>query len=163
MKLYHGSLVIVDSPKILPRENGRTADFGAGFYTTTNYNQAERWVKIRKGTEQHQNGFVSEFDVPNDILSNSDLKILKFDSASEGWLDFVVENRHNKSFNHNYDLVYGPVANDRVYTTIALYEDELLDKDATIARLKTFTLVDQMLFHTEKALAYLHFSRSIPV
>ena len=163
MKLYHGSLVIVDSPQILPRENGKTADFGTGFYTTTDYNQAERWVKIRKGTEKYKKGFVSEFDVTDDLLLKPELKVLKFDSASSEWLDFVVANRKNRNFTHDYDIVSGPVANDRVYTTIALYEDEFLGKEATIARLKTFILVDQILFHTEKSLAYLHFSRSIAI
>ena len=97
------------------------------------------------------------------MLSTPELKILKFDSASSEWLDFVVANRKDKSFTHDYDIVFGPVANDRVYTTITLYEDEFLDKETTIARLKTFTLVDQILFHTEKSLAYLNFSRSITV
>ncbi|MBR0126524.1 MAG: DUF3990 domain-containing protein [Treponema sp.] len=163
MKLYHGSLVIVNSPQILPRENGKTADFGTGFYTTTDYKQAERWVKIRKGTDQDKKGFVSEFYAADDLLSTPELKILKFASASSEWLDFVVANRKDKSFTHDYDIVFGPVANDRVYTTITLYEDEFLDKETTIARLKTFTLVDQILFHTEKSLAYLNFSRSITV
>ena len=163
MKLYHGSLVVVEKPLILPRENGKTADFGTGFYTTTDYKQAERWVKIRKGTDQNQSGFVSEFDAPDDLLAKNGLNILSFESADAEWLDFVVANRRIKDFTHDYDIVYGPVANDRVYTTIALYEDELLDKESTIARLKTFVLIDQALFHTEKALSYLHFARSIPV
>ena len=157
MKLYHGSLVVVEKPLILPRKEGLTSDFGIGFYTTTNYEQAERWVKIRKGTNIEQNGFVSEYEVPDDILSLTNLKILKFDSASEEWLDFVISNRRDKNFSHDYDLVYGPVANDRVYATIALYEDDLLDKKETLARLKTYVLIDQVLFHTEKALHFLYF------
>ncbi|MBP5401638.1 MAG: DUF3990 domain-containing protein [Treponema sp.] len=160
MKLYHGSLVTVEKPLIIPRESGKTADFGAGFYTTTDYKQAERWVTIRKGTEQNQKGFISEYDAADNLLSLPELKIKKFNNADEEWLDFVIENRRNANFSHNYDIVYGPVANDRVYTTINLYEDELLSKEETIIRLKTFTLVDQVLFHTEKALTYLNFVRS---
>ena len=76
---------------------------------------------------------------------------------------FVISNRRDKSFSHDYDLVYGPVANDRVYTTISLYEDELLDKTETLARLKTFVLTDQVLFHTDKALQFLHFVRSVKI
>ena len=163
MKLYHGSLVTVEKPLILPRKEGHTSDFGIGFYTTTDYKQAERWVKIRKGIDTNQEGYVSEYDVPDDILSITDLKILKFDSASEAWLDFVISNRRDNSFSHDYDLVYGPVANDRVYTTISLYEDELLDKTETLARLKTFVLTDQVLFHTDKALQFLHFVRSVKI
>lgn len=163
MTLYHGSLVIVESPRILPRKDGKTSDFGAGFYTTSDFAQAERWVKLRKGAAQSQKGFVSEFNAPDDLLSSADLKILSFDSASPEWLDFVVANRRAKGFSHDYDIVSGPVANDRVYTTIALYEDELLDKAETISRLKTFVLVNQILFHTERALARLCFAGSVAV
>ena len=163
MKLYHGSLVIVETPRILPREKGKTADFGTGFYTTTDFHQAERWGTIRKGVRQNQKGFISEFEAADTLLSSPHLNIRIFDSPTEDWLDFVVSNRRNRHFSHEYDIVYGPVANDRVYTTIALYEDELLDKQATIERLKAFVLVDQALFHTEKALKELHFIRSIPV
>lgn len=163
MKLFHGSLTSVAEPRILPRENGKTADFGIGFYTTTDYNQAERWVKLRKGPDAQIKGYISEFEAPDNLLQNKDLKVLVFENADSEWLDFVIENRKNKSFSHNYDIVYGPVANDRVYTTINLYEEELLDKQQTIAQLKTFVLVNQVLFHTEKALSYLKYERSIKV
>lgn len=163
MRLFHGSLTDVTKPCIMPRENGRTTDFGLGFYTTTDYSQAERWVKIRKGTNQEKKGFISEFAAPDDLLQKNDLKILVFNTADSGWLDFVIENRKNKNFSHDYDIVYGPVANDRVYTTINLYEGDLINKEQTIAQLKTFILVNQILFHTEKALLYLHYTRSILV
>ena len=37
--LYHGSNVAVERPKII--QSQRTLDFGEGFYTTTNKQQAE--------------------------------------------------------------------------------------------------------------------------
>lgn len=43
MKLYHGSLDIVERPQI--RLANRTLDYGIGFYTTTSEEQAELWVK----------------------------------------------------------------------------------------------------------------------
>ena len=46
MKVYHGSLEIVPNPEI--RISGRTLDYGFGFYTTTDYDQARRWVERRK-------------------------------------------------------------------------------------------------------------------
>lgn len=46
MKLYHGSLEIVDKPRIM--ESSRTLDYGFGFYTTSSYEQAEHWVKRKK-------------------------------------------------------------------------------------------------------------------
>lgn len=60
-------------------------------------------------------------------------------------------------FTHNYDVVYGPVANDRVYAAFALYEGNLINKQTLISELKTYKLVDQYLFHTERSLSLLTF------
>ena len=83
--------------------------------------------------------------------------MLRFTEPTEEWLDFVMENRTNKDYRHNYDIVYGPVANDRVYAAFALYEGGLLNKQELIQELKTYLLVDQLLFHTERSLSYLTF------
>jgi hypothetical protein len=45
MKLYHGSTIIIEKPIIL--DSQRLLDFGKGFYTTTNKEQAERWALIK--------------------------------------------------------------------------------------------------------------------
>ena len=53
MELYHGSTVIVDKPVLLPEQ--RTLDFGSGFYTTTNLDQAQvfaRKVGDRRETDK---------------------------------------------------------------------------------------------------------------
>lgn len=59
---------------------------------------------------------------------------------------------HGSNFNHTYDFVYGPVANDKVYAAFALFEAGLLDKQELIKELKTYTLVDQLLMHTAESL-----------
>ena len=45
MILYHGGIDIVDKPEI--RKGDAFLDFGVGFYTTTSYEQAERWARIK--------------------------------------------------------------------------------------------------------------------
>ena len=157
MKIYHGSNVIVDKPVILPPEVGKTVDFGVGFYTTTSYEQAERWVGIRYKRGELASGFVSCYEIPDDLLANPDLKCLSFGAATEDWLNFVMGNRDGLVTDHGYDIVSGPVANDRVYATLTLFEIGQLDVEETIRRLKTYTLVDQNLFLTEKVLSYLTF------
>ena len=82
---------------------------------------------------------------------------LSFNEPTEEWLDFVMANRTDKNFIHFYDVVYGPVANDRVYAAFALYEGRVLDKQTLIKELKTYKLVDQFLFHTPKSLQALTF------
>lgn len=152
MKLYHGSLEVVSDPRIITPN--RTLDYGRGFYTTTSYEQAEQWVRRRKGT-QHSVGYVNVYELA-DILPD-DIKQLRFDSPTEEWVDFVMRNRTEKGYEHSYDIVYGPVANDRVYAAFALYESNLLDKEGLIRELRTYELVDQFLFHTEQSLQHLTF------
>ena len=152
MKLYHGSLEVVSEPRIITPN--RTLDYGRGFYTTTSYEQAEQWVRRRKGT-QHSIGYVNIYELA-DVLPD-EIKQLRFDTPTEEWVDFVMRNRTEKGFEHSFDIVYGPVANDRVYAAFALYESNLLDKEGLIRELRTYELVDQFLFHTEQSLQHLTF------
>ena len=148
----NGSLEIVKEPQI--RLANRTLDYGMGFYTTTSQEQAELWVK-RKIGERNEKGIVNIYEF--DLSSAEKLNVLRFTEPTEEWLDFVMENRTNKDYRHNYNIVYGPVANDRVYAAFALYEGGLLNKQELIQELKTYLLVDQLLFHTERSLSYLTF------
>lgn len=152
MKLYHGSLEVVSDPRIITPN--RTLDYGRGFYTTTSYEQAEQWVRRRKGT-QHSVGYVNVYELA-DILPD-DIKQMRFETPTEEWVDFVMRNRTEKGFEHSFDIVYGPVANDRVYAAFALYESNLLDKEGLIRELRAYELVDQFLFHTEQSLQHLTF------
>ena len=68
-----------------------------------------------------------------------------------------MANRTQPGFTHDYDIVYGPVANDRVYLQFGLSEAGAISVETLIRELKTYRLVDQYLFHTEKALKALRF------
>ena len=154
MKIYHGSIEKVEKPEIRIVKH-RTLDYGYGFYTTTSYTQSKDWVKRRMDNLKAEKGFVNVYEFDKDAIKN--LNCLIFDSPTEDWVDFVMNNRTIKGFEHDYDIVYGPVANDRVYASFALYEGGLIDKQTLISELKTYKLIDQYLFHTEKALEYIHF------
>jgi hypothetical protein len=130
-------------------------DYGTGFYATTSFQQAEDWVRRRMKETKEKGGYVNEYELNTEMLT--DLKCLYFDTPTEEWLDFVMNNRTDRRFSHDYDVVYGPVANDRVYAAFALYEGGLLSKQNLIAELKTYKLVDQYLFHTNKSLTSIKF------
>lgn len=151
MKIYHGSLEVVSKPEI--REPNRTLDYGKGFYTTTDYNQARDWVMRHK--KNAESGYVNIYEI--DIEKIKSMNTLWFNLPTAEWIDFVDNNRNTPGFTHNYDFVYGPVANDRVYAAFALYESGILDKEDLLRELKVYDLVDQLLFHTENALQYLKF------
>lgn len=151
MRIYHGSLDIVENPEI--RKPNRTLDYGEGFYTTTDYEQAKAWVMRHK--KNHNLGYVNIYEVDIDKIKKQNT--LWFETPSEEWIDFVDSNRNKPGFTHNYDFVYGPVANDRVYAAFALYEGGVLNKEELIRELKVYNLVDQLLFHTDKALRFLEY------
>ena len=153
MKIYHGSIEIVEKPEI--RESNRTLDYGQGFYTTSSYEQAEAWVKRRMDEKKTSQGYVCVYEL--DEVAMQEMNTLLFDTPTEEWVDFVMKNRTQKGYVHEYDIVYGPVANDRVYASFALYEGGLINKQTLISELKAYKLVDQYLFHTEKALQALTF------
>ena len=95
MKLYHGSLEIVEHPRII--EPNRTLDYGRGFYTTS-YEQAEQWVRHRRSPE-HTIGYVNVYELP-EVLPTS-ISQLKFDEPTEVWVDFVMKNRTQRDFKQN--------------------------------------------------------------
>lgn len=158
MILYHGSTEIVDSPEI--REPNRTLDYGAGFYLTTSEQQAAAWVR-RKLRADIPHGYVNVYEYDENLERHFD--VLSFESPDEAWLDFVMNNRMDPDFRHSHDIVKGPVANDRVYASFAVYEAGLLGKDELIRELKTYRLVNQTLLHTPAALSAIRFIKSIIV
>ena len=153
MKLYHGSIEKVEKPEI--RKSNRTLDYGQGFYTTTSYKQAEAWVKRRMDEKKCSMGYVCVYELDEEQMQTLNTRI--FESPTEEWVDFVMKNRTEKDYAHDHDIVYGPVANDRVYAAFALYEGGLINTQELIAELKAYKLVDQYLFHTRKALDILTF------
>ena len=156
MICYHGSDTVVDAPKIL--EANRPLDFGGGFYVTSNKEQALAWAKrvaYRNNSKKHYVN-VYEFDLEK---AEREVTVIKFEKADKNWLDFICANRSGRSLN-NYDIVIGPVADDRVYRVVILFENGDIDKESALRRLKTEVLSDQILFHTEKALGFLEFVKA---
>ncbi len=153
MILYHGSFVAVDKPDLAHSRSN--VDFGKGFYTTPIYEQAEKWCGRfkRRGKE----GIISSFEF--DERAYEALKVLRFDSYSEEWLDFILVCRRGQDHT-DYDLVIGGVANDKVFNTVELYFDGLIDKKEAINRLRYEKPNMQMAFRTERAISYLQFEGS---
>lgn len=157
MKLYHGSTIAVRTPKV--SRGRRNTDFGKGFYTTTDYEQAARWARIKRDRQQAAKAVVTVYEFDEDLLLSSDFSVMRYNGATEEWLRFVVNNRRNTA-SHTYDMVMGPVANDSLYATITMYEKGDLSVEAAIVQLRTHTLFDQLSFHTPGAANQLKFIRA---
>lgn len=154
MIVYHGSNVVVAEPKLI--KQNRFLDFGFGFYTTTNKNQAIAFAEKVYRRRKSGGKIVSVYEL-NETRAFSECNLLHFSSADEAWLDFVSQNRAGAYDGKTFDIVFGPVANDDVYTTFALYASGVLTKAQTLEALKIKKLYDQMVFTTEKALGQLTF------
>lgn len=158
-KIYHGSIEIVENPEI--RQPNRSLDYGSGFYTTTSFAQAQKLVKRRMKEKGVPKGYVNVYEFDDKVLDS--MKVLLFKKPNEEWVNFVMKNRTERGFTHDYDIVYGPVADDNVYTQFTLYEGGIISMPTLIQELKTYKLVDQYLFHTERALVAIKYIESIEV
>lgn len=160
MRLYHGSVVEVRKPSL--RYARKKTDFGRGFYTTTQKEQAEHWTTIKiDRAKDAKRKVVSVYEFDEAILAEPDINIREFKGADEAWLNFVVGSR--KGVQHDYDLVFGPVANDKVFTVVNLYESGVLDAPAAIAELKAYKTYNQLSFHTKRVLDALKFVEAYEV
>ena len=156
MILYHGSNVIVEHPKLV--KQNRFLDFGFGFYTTTNREQAENFALKVAERRKEGEAILNIYEI-DEKEAFQKCSLLKFDSPDENWLDFVAANRKGMYEGKRYDLIYGAVANDDVYRTITLYMTGVLTKEQTLQALKIRKLFNQLVFTTEKSLQYLQFQR----
>lgn len=152
MLLYHGSNMIVKQPKLI--EQNRFLDFGYGFYTTTNKEQAKSFaakVIVRRGGK----ATVNVYELDEDRLDP--LNVKRFSSPDASWLDFVSAHRNGTYSGEQYDLIIGAVANDDVYRTLQIYGAGLLTRVQALEALKIKKLFNQYVFATDKALAMLNF------
>jgi hypothetical protein len=156
MRVFHGTNVVIEHPKIINRH--KTLDFGEGFYTTENEEQASKFaIKVCQRRSPELLPVVNCYEFNEDL---SRLAVLQFDSPNEQWLDFVVERRKGMALREPYDVIIGPVANDDVFGTIVLYEAGELDKDETIKRFRVKELYNQVVFCNEFVLKHLVFIES---
>ena len=156
MKLYHGSYV--DIKEIDFSMSFPNKDFGKGFYLSDDYEQAFQIAKFKSEALDVQ-PVVNVYEFDEEILSHPELLSVKvFKEYSEDWADFVLRNRtsDNGESIHNFDIVYGPIANDRVGLQIRKLIEHDITFDRFIENLKYMKgITFQYFFGTKKSLDYL--------
>ena len=153
MRLYHGSNIKVIEPHVF--KSDRKLDFGTGFYLTSSLEQASRWASLTTQRRGNGKSIISVFESDETFFSR--LKILEFDKAGLDWLKFVAANRKGMPISDGYDIVIGPVANDKTMPVISLYFAGLYSEEEAIRRLLPQKLYNQFAFKTETALKSLTF------
>ena len=155
MILYHGSNQIIDKISLLKSRPNK--DFGRAFYLSDIFQQAEEMALFKSEVEGGM-PVVSKFEFDENILKSPSFRVLMFEEYSEEWARFVFANRDatNGDAQHRYDIVYGPIANDRVGRQIANLKDGFIDFDTFIERLKYMKgITFQYAFCTEEAVSQL--------
>jgi hypothetical protein len=152
MIVFHGSNADFDKVSLDFAKEKR--DFGKGFYTTIIKEQAADWAENICRRYKTKIAYLYEFE-----FSFTGLTVKTFDAMTKSWLDFILENRIKGGIRHGFDIVTGPVANDRTVNTLNLYLDGELTLEETLSRLAYMQANNQISLHTEKALNNLIFHR----
>ena len=157
IKLYHGSNVIIETISL--KKSKPFKDFGRAFYLSDAKSQEEELAKMKAkifGGEPTLNIFEFDENFLNTNASNP-LRVKIFPHYSLEWAEFVWNNRDiNQRFEHQWDIVYGPIANDTVGFQMRLYREQHRSLKEFLEGLKyskgeTF----QYAFCTERSLNYL--------
>lgn len=149
MKLYHGSNV--DIQKIDLEKSKPNKDFGKAFYLSENYQQAMEMAQF-KAEFTDTEPVVSVFELDKGLMT--DLRCKCFEGYTEEWAHFVYDHRtepQGKTL-HDYDIVYGPIANDRIGAQITRFRQGYITFDEFLNRIKYIKgITYQYAFCTQKA------------
>ena len=121
MKVYHGTNVKfdrIDLSKCNPNN-----DFGCGFYVTAIKQHAEQ--RAQDLTERFGGeSTIMEYDFDEKYLTDSNFRTLVFESLSREWVEFIMKNRDRTITKpiHNFDIVVGPIADDKMRKQFDRYE-----------------------------------------
>ena len=155
MRLYHGTYTDFDVIDLSKSNKGK--DFGKGFYLSDNYEQAYK-LAMFKALQFKAAPVVLPYQFEVDLLMDGTLSFLRFDTYSKEWAEFSLKNRTNdQDINvHSYDVVYGPIANDKVGIQVRNLLEHNINMEVFLERLKYMHGVTfQYFFGTEKAISKL--------
>jgi hypothetical protein len=154
MRVFHGSYTVIDQIDLSKGKPNK--DFGRGFYVTRIRAQAQHWAH-RLGLEHNTKGFITEFEFNERAWADEEYSTLRFADYTEAWLDFVVLNRDDSTTDpqHSYDMVEGPVADDKVASRIDDYLAGLVSKKDFLNELKFHNPSHQICFCSLRSLQML--------
>lgn len=155
MILYHGSNMAISAIDLCRGRRGK--DFGQGFYLSADLQQARNMAANVVDREAYGEPTVTAFEINETLFSDGTLSVKAFPEYSIEWTRFVLANRQNKSGDslHSYDVVYGPIADDKVGVQMRRFERHYIDEETLMKELRFKEPTFQYFFGTEKAVSYL--------
>ncbi len=156
IKLYHGSNVKIETPDLIYSKPYK--DFGRGFYLSEDMQQA--WDMAYQKVNQTREGKaeVTTFLFDEKKMYSSELKVKIYSDYSEDWALFILANRDKNNVHpvHDFDIVYGPIADDGVTFQLRRYQGGVISISRLIEELKYAKgITFQYFFGTECALKLL--------
>ena len=154
MILYHGSNIKIDVIDLT--KSKRYKDFGQAFYLSTEEEQARK-MAIAKVVQFGGEESVTSFAFNESCLSSNELQVKCFTEYSREWAEFVFNNRdENQDFLHEYDIVYGPIADDYIGLQIRDFRRNNITFEQFLANIRYHKGVTfQYAFCTQKAIEQL--------
>jgi len=159
MKLYHGSDIQVTNPEI--NKGKPYKDFGQGFYLSADIDQANEMASQRASQFIDAKPVVTTFEFDESAMTDGSLKVKRFETYTEEWAEFVLRNRDRKTPQpyHDYDIVYGPIADDSIVRQLRRFELGDIKTLADLMKELKYPqgITFQYFFGSEKALQRLTF------
>ena len=156
IKLYHGSNMKIEVPDLVHSKPFK--DFGCGFYLSADKQQALDMASQKVNQTKAGKAEITEFLFDETLMTSGQMKVLSYPDYSEEWALFVLANR-NKNIEHpihDYDIVYGPIADDGVTYQLRRYEGGVISLSRLVEELKYAKgITFQYFFGTDRALQQL--------
>ena len=141
MILFHGTNTTFDLIDLSKGKNFK--DFGKGFYTTQIETQERKWAIALKERFALAESFVQSYELNESKLAK--LHVLRFEEPNLDWAHFVINNRNFQFSNfsdplnnhkNQYDIVEGPVADDRIAVILDQFLINLISRQGIIGRIE---------------------------
>ena len=135
MILYHGSNVEIFDIDLSMSKPYK--DFGRAFYLSADKKQAEALAEATVARTGKGVCTISSFSFDESLMEASTLNVKTFNGYSEEWAEFIYKNRdENQKFDHDYDIVYGPIADDYIGLQIREFRRHMISFDEFITRIR---------------------------
>lgn len=150
MKLYHGSTI--DIQRIDLDKSKPNKDFGRAFYLSVDEKQALEMAQFRAEFED-ATPVVNVFEFDEKLFQ--EFRYKRFEDYTEEWAHFVYNHRTEPQGRtlHDYDIVYGPIANDRIGAQITRFKQGYITFDEFLSRIQYMKgITFQYAFCTQRAI-----------
>ncbi len=150
MKLYHGSTIditCIDLSKSKPNK-----DFGKAFYLSTEKKQAMEMARFKAEFED-ATPIVNVYEFDETVLNQ--LCYRRFEGYTKEWAQFVYDHRTEPKGRtlHKFDIVYGPIANDRIGAQIVRFKQGYITFNEFLKRIQYIQgITFQYAFCTQRAI-----------